>query len=156
DTDSPDVVADKVRRSLDWAGAPTNGVTEALLRILGVLADAAAEPSDSEALKTRVFEALRRLCVRASEEMPVVLAVEDLHWIDRPSEEFLTSLVETMAGARILLIATYQPGYRPPWIDKSYATQVPLEPLSVADSRALVRSVLGDVAIADPLMDAVF
>jgi DNA-binding NtrC family response regulator/tetratricopeptide (TPR) repeat protein len=154
DTDSPDVVADKVRRSLDWAGAPANGVTEALLRILGVAAD--AEPSDSEALKTRVFEALRRLCVRASEELPVVLAVEDLHWIDRSSEEFLTSLVETMAGARILLIATYRPGYRPPWVDKSYATQVPLEPLSVADSRALVRSVLGDVAIADPLMDAVF
>jgi len=156
DTDPPDVVAAKVRRSLDWAGAPADGAADALLRILGVAGDAPAETSDPEALKTRVFEALRRLCVRASEELPVVIAVEDLHWIDRSSEEFLTSLVETMAGARILLIATYRPGYRPPWIDKSYATQVPLEPLTPADSRTLVRSVLGDVDVADSLMDAVF
>jgi len=155
DTDPPDVVADKVRRSLDWAGAPAAGAAGALLRILGVGGEA-AESSDPEALKTRVFEALRRLCVRASEELPVVLAVEDLHWIDRSSEEFLNSLVETMAGARILLIATYRPGYRPPWIDKSYATQMPLEPLTPADSRLLVRSVLGDVDVADSLIDAVF
>jgi len=156
DTDPPDVVADRVRRSLDWAGAPADGVAGALLHILGVASDAAVESSDPETMKTRVFEALRRLCVRASEELPVVLAVEDLHWIDRSSEEFLTSLVETMAGARILLVATYRPGYRPPWIDKSYATQVPLEPLTPADSRTLVRSVLGNVDIADSLMDAVF
>jgi DNA-binding NtrC family response regulator/tetratricopeptide (TPR) repeat protein len=155
DTDPPDVVADKVRRSLDWAGAP-DGVADALLHILSVASEATAESSDSEAMKTRVFEALRRLCVRASEELPVVVAVEDLHWIDRSSEEFLTSLVETMAGARMLLVATYRPGYRPPWIDKSYATQVPLEPLTPDDSRTLVRSVLGDVDIADSLMEAVF
>src|SRR5262249_23022254 len=156
DTDPPEIVADKVRRSLEWAGAPPNGVADDLLHILGVAQDAAPEPSDPEALKTRVFDALRRLCVRASEEVPAVLAIEDLHWIDRSSEEFLTSLVETMAGARILLVAPYRPGYRPPWIDKSYATQVPLAPLAPADSRTLVRSVLAEGDVPDSLMDAVF
>ena len=156
ETDPPDVVEEKIKRSLDWAGGPPDGAVDDLLRILGVARDAAAEPPDPDALKTRVFEALRRLCVRASEEVPVVLAVEDVHWIDRTSEEFFTSLVETMAGARILLIATYRPGYRPPWIDKSYATQIALPPLAPADSLALVRSILGDAAVADSLMDSVF
>jgi len=156
DTDSPDVVADKVRRSLEWAGTSPDGVADDLLRILGVAAEPGAEASDPQAVKARVFEALRRLCVRASEELPVVLAVEDLHWIDRSSEEFLTALVETMAGTRILLVATYRPGYRPPWIEKSYATQVPLAPLTPGESRALVRSIIGDTGVADSLMDTVF
>jgi DNA-binding NtrC family response regulator/tetratricopeptide (TPR) repeat protein len=155
ETDPPDVVAEKITRSLDWAGGPPPGGDD-LLRLLGVARAPAAEPGDPDALKARVFDALRRLCVRASEEVPLVLAVEDVHWIDRSSEEFFTSLVETMAGARILLITTYRPGYRPPWIDKSYATQVALAPLAPADSRTLVHSILGEEDAADSLMDSVF
>src|SRR2546428_5183446 len=155
ETDPPDVVEEKIRRSLDWAGGPSEGVADDLLSILGV-ARAAAEPRDPNALKTRVFEALRRLCARLSEEVPVVLTIEDVHWIDGTSEEFFTSLVESMAGARILLVATYRPGYRPPWIDKSYATQVALTPLAPTDSLALVRSLLGDTDVADSLMDSIF
>ena len=155
ETDPPDVVEEKIRRSLDWAGGPSEGVADDLLSILGV-ARAAAEPRDPNALKTRVFEALRRLCARLSEEVPVVLTIEDVHWIDGTSEEFFTSLVESMAGARILLVATYRPGYRPPWIDKSYATQVALPPLAPTDSLALVRSILGDTDVADSLMDSIF
>src|SRR5258705_40130 len=40
------------------------------------------------------------------------------------------------------MLATYRPGYRPPWIDKSYAGQIPLQPLSRDDSIDVVRSVL--------------
>jgi len=40
------------------------------------------------------------------------------------------------------LLATYRPGYQPPWIDKSYAGQTPLQPLSRDDSMQMVRSVL--------------
>jgi transcriptional regulator with AAA-type ATPase domain/tetratricopeptide (TPR) repeat protein len=156
ETDPPQVIDDKIRRALAWAGAPANGLADELLHLLGVARDADAEPPDPDAIKTRVFDALRRLCVRMSEEVPVVLALEDVHWIDRTSEEFFTSLVEAMAGARILLVATYRPGYRPPWIDKSYATQMSLPPLAPEDSRALVRSILGVADVDDALMQAIF
>ena len=68
--------------------------------------------------------------------------LEDLHWVDKISEEFFGFLAEKIAEARILMLATYRPGYRPPWIDKSYAGQVPLQPLSRDDSIHVVRSVL--------------
>ncbi|HEY7868251.1 MAG TPA: hypothetical protein VIF59_03435, partial [Methylomirabilota bacterium] len=66
------------------------------------------------------------------------------------SESFLASLVESLAGARILLIATYRPGYRPAWTDRSYATQLSLRPLAVDDSLTVLRSRLPDVIGADP------
>jgi tetratricopeptide (TPR) repeat protein len=68
--------------------------------------------------------------------------LEDLHWVDKISEEFLGLLAENLRDARILLLATYRPGYRPPWIDKSYGGQTPLQPLSRDDSIQMVRSVL--------------
>jgi tetratricopeptide (TPR) repeat protein len=68
--------------------------------------------------------------------------LEDLHWVDKISEEFLGFLAENIGGARVLMLATYRPGYRPPWIDKSYAGQMPVQPLSRDDSIDVVRSVL--------------
>ena len=42
--------------------------------------------------------------------------MENLHWLDPTSEEWLTSLVERIAGAAILVLVTYRPGYRPAWL----------------------------------------
>jgi predicted ATPase len=68
--------------------------------------------------------------------------LEDLHWVDMISEEFLSFLAENVRDVRVLLLATYRPGYRPPWMDNSYAGQTPLQPLSPGDSIRMVRSVL--------------
>ena len=77
------------------------------------------------------------------------LVLDDLHWVDKISEEFLGLLAENAPDARILLLATYRPGYRPPWIDKSYAGQTPLQPLSRDDSLQMVRSVLSAERLVD-------
>src|SRR5262249_46159360 len=78
----------------------------------------------------------------ASRRQPVVIVLEDLHWADKGSEEVLASLVADVPSAPIMFLSTYRPGYRPPWIEKSFATQVALSPLSSTDSRMVVRSLL--------------
>ena len=78
----------------------------------------------AETLKAKTFEALQQLCLRCSQQHPLILAVEDLQWIDPTSEAFLARLVDRIAGAPILVLVTYRPGYRPPWQEKSYATQL--------------------------------
>jgi predicted ATPase len=115
----------------------------ALLHLLGVN-DAGAAPalSNPEAVKAKAFEIFRQVSIKLSLERPLVLVLEDLHWVDKISEEFLGFLAEDIGEARILMLATYRPGYRPPWIDQSYAGQVPLQPLSRDDSIDVVRSVL--------------
>ena len=54
----------------------------------------------------------------------------------------LAALVESLAGAPILLLTTYRPGYQPPWLGKSYATQIAIQPLSLQDSRRVVQTLL--------------
>ena len=89
-----------------------------------------------------------------SQRQPLVLAVENLHWVDSTSEEWLTALVEHLAGAAILLLVTHRPGYRPPWLAQSVATQMALPRLFPEDSRAVVQSVLQSTLLPEPLLQA--
>ncbi len=93
-------------------------------------------------INARTFETIRQMSLRASLARPLIMVVEDLHWIDRTSEEYVASLVESFGRASIMCIATYRPGYRPAWMERSYATQVVLRPLSAEESLAVVRSSL--------------
>jgi class 3 adenylate cyclase/tetratricopeptide (TPR) repeat protein len=123
-----------------------------LLRLLGVVAgDDLPGGLGPEAVKARTFEAIGQLVARAAAQQPLVIAVEDLHWIDRTSEECLAAIVERLAGLPVMLLTTYRPGYRPPWIDRSYATQIGLRRLAPADSLTVVRSVLSRAGLGDPL-----
>ena len=53
---------------------------------------------------------LRQVHLRSSQQQPLLLVVENLHWIDPTSEAYLASLVEQLAGAPLLLLTTYRPG----------------------------------------------
>ena len=100
------------------------------------ITDVADSPalSNPEAIKSKAFETLRQLIVKRSVHSPLILVLEDLHWIDKISEAFLGFLAESVRDARVLVLATYRPGYHPPWIDKSHARQIPLQALSQDNS----------------------
>lgn len=108
-----------------------------------------------ELIKGRTFETLRQLCLRGSRQRPIILVLEDLNWIDKTSEECVAWLVERLAGTPILFLCTYRPGYRPPWLDKSYATQVALPPLSREDSLSVVQSILQTEQVPEPLLQVI-
>jgi len=138
-------IADKVDEALRGAGI-NDVAAPILLHLLGVTAGTEELARLSpEVLKVRTFETLRQLTITSSRQRPLIIAVEDLHWIDTISEGYFVSLTESVAACPILLLLTYRSGYRPQWIDKSYATQIALQPLSPSESLALVRS------IAEPL-----
>jgi hypothetical protein len=65
------------------------------------------------------FEALRRRLVRAAERRPQVLVIEDLHWIDSASEQFLATLVDSIPALCVLLVFTYRPGYANPFGERT-------------------------------------
>ena len=153
ETDTPEAMRREgaLRRSRKWAWTPRE-TAPYLLRLLGAKDPGGQlEALGPEVIKTRTFETLRQLCLRGSRRRPLVLEVEDLHWVDRTSEEYLTFLAESLVGAPILLIATYRPGYRPPWSDRSFATQLSLRRLAVDESLSIVRSLLPATDAGDPL-----
>jgi tetratricopeptide (TPR) repeat protein len=105
-----------------------------------------------QALQARTFRILRQLILNAGQGTLVVLEIEDLHWVDKTSEDFLAFLAEGLVASRMLLIATYRSGYRPPWIEKSYATQIALSRLTDPESQEVVTAILRR---ADPSADLV-
>ncbi|MGH7345439.1 MAG: ATP-binding protein, partial [Candidatus Rokuibacteriota bacterium] len=154
--DAPGVMADKARTTLLEAGMDLLETAPYLLHLLDIEQDAERLAAlTPEVTKARIFETLRQLTLRRSRQAPLVILVEDLHWIDSSSEEYLASLAEILPGARLLLVCTHRGGYRPSWIEKSYATQVALQPLAPEESLHIVRSLLAADQAADALHDLI-
>jgi adenylate cyclase len=106
-------------------------------------------------LKTQAFETLWQLCLQRSQQHPLVIMVDDLHWSDPTSEEFFALLVDRLPGAAILFIGTYRPGYQPSWLRKSYASQIPWPPLSAQDSAEVVRAMFQGEPVPGALEHAI-
>jgi class 3 adenylate cyclase/tetratricopeptide (TPR) repeat protein len=104
--------------------------------------DAAYLQLDPGVKKLKTFEAIRDLLVCESEKKPLVLAIEDLQWIDSISQEFLSYLIDWLSGARILLILLYRPEYTHPWGSKSYYSKIGVDQLSGKSSARLVQNIL--------------
>ena len=152
ETDSPEMIATKVRVGLQMVHLAPDTWAPSLLPLLGVEEQATEAANLSrEALRLRCFEALHQLYLHSSQQRPHILAIENLHWIDATSEAYIAALVERLAGAPMLLLVTFRPGYQPAWLDKSYVTQVALQPLARHDSRRVVRAVLRHAPLAEPL-----
>ncbi len=155
ETDTPAEVRQAVDRAVRSNGLPADAGTW-LLRLIGIVDEATAlEILSPEAVKARTFDALRLLFLKASAKRPLVIVAEDLHWIDHTSEEFLATLVGQLLAARILLVATYRPGYRAPWMERSYVTQITIGPLSAGESARLLGSVAGDQGFAAEVSSAI-
>jgi tetratricopeptide (TPR) repeat protein len=92
---------------------------------------------------------------QASQRQPLLLAVENLHWIDPTSEEWLASLVDRLGDTPMLLLVTYRPGYQPPWITHSAATQIALPRLSPRDSLVMLQSVLQATRLSVPVQETI-
>ena len=105
--------------------------------------------------RERIFEALRDLFIRESQKTPLVLIVEDLHWIDKTSEEFLDYLIGWLAHTPILLILLYRPEYTHRWGSKSYYTTIRVDQLSIPTSSELVQSILSEGEIVPELRDLI-
>ena len=116
-----------------------------LFALLGISAgDAALEEMDGAIRRRRTREAVKRLILRESLNQPLLLIFEDLHWIDSESEEILNLMADSIGTARILMMVNYRPEYRHQWGNKTYYTQLRLDPLGPANAGELLSAMLGD------------
>jgi class 3 adenylate cyclase/tetratricopeptide (TPR) repeat protein len=105
--------------------------------------------------KERTFESVRNLLIRVSQEKPLVLAVEDLHWIDQTSEEFLNYLIDSLSSTNIMLILLYRPEYIHQWGSKSYYLKIGLNQLTAQSSAELVQAILEGGEVSPELRELV-
>ena len=96
--------------------------------------------------KGRTAEAVRDLLLAHATKRPLVLVVEDLHWIDPHSEDILRLVLDGMAAAPLMVVLTYRPGYAQTFGERTYFTRITLRALPEAQTAAMVERVLqGDV-----------
>jgi class 3 adenylate cyclase/tetratricopeptide (TPR) repeat protein len=125
--------------------------------------DLLSVPVDDEAFlklepkhkREKAFEAIRDLLICISQEKPLVLVVEDLHWIDDSSEEFLNYLIEWIANSPIMLILLYRTEYQHKWGSKTYYHKIGLDHLGKESAIELVAAMLEDGDITSELRDLI-
>src|SRR5262245_9980784 len=131
---------DKVDPSALWT--QFKDVADAAERYLGM---------DPQQRRRYTFDALKRVLIRESQRQPLLIVFEDLHWIDSETQAFLDSFVESLPMARIVLLVDYRPEYSHSWGDKTYYTQIRVDPLQPASAEELLQHLLGSNKDLAPL-----
>ena len=88
--------------------------------------------------KEMTFDALLRQLELLSRQHPVLIAFEDLHWLDPSSREMLDQWIPQVPRLPVLLIATFRPEYRVPWTAQPHITMLTLPRLDLHDTAAMV------------------
>jgi predicted ATPase len=113
----------------------------AALLSLPLTADYAPLPVSPEQQKQQTLHALLTMLLRNAAQQPVLFVMEDMHWIDPTTLEFLNLLVDQGPTARILALFTFRPDFSPPWTGRSHLTQVTVHRLPRHQAVEVIRQV---------------
>ena len=127
----------------------------AALLSLPLIADYVPLTVSPEQQKQRTLHALLTILLRIAAQQPVLLIMEDLHWVDPSTLELLSLLIDQGPTARILALFTCRPDFRPPWTGRSHLTQVTLPRLPPRQAAELSRWVAHGKALPAEVVEQV-
>jgi len=155
--DPPETRLDKLAALL--ASTSTSAEDLALLAdLLSIPADDRYPPLDlpPRRKKERTLEALFLRLVLLAGQGPVLMIYEDVHWIDPTSRELLELTIERLPRLAVLLLVTFRPEFRPPWIGHPHVTAMELSRLGRSEGAALVERIAGVGAdLPDDIMEEI-
>jgi len=154
--DGPNEIQEKIKRGWEQVdpdgGQSVNETLPYLLELFSVENGFdALKHIDPDIKRLKTFEILKELSLKGSRVRPLVIVFEDLHWIDRTTEDTIRHLIENIPGARILLLLTFRSNYIPPWGGKTYYSQITLNRLANRESLDMIRTLLETEEIAEDL-----
>jgi transcriptional regulator with AAA-type ATPase domain/tetratricopeptide (TPR) repeat protein len=148
DRDDGGAMHAKIERGMGALGGDLGWTLPYVRQLFGLAAgDPSAAALDSASRRSETFRALKELVRAAAAQQPLVILIEDLHWIDPASEEFLTFLADAIPTIGVLLVCSHRPGYRQPFGDRSYHVRIALRALSRHEMAAVSGSLLGTYEI---------
>ena len=104
---------------------------------------------NGEALQQKLFALIQRLVRTMSKREPLIILVEDLHWIDPSSDSFIARLVDAVTDTRALLLLNFRPEYRREWMNRTIYRRLPLPALDAEAAREMLADLLG----SDPSLE---
>jgi class 3 adenylate cyclase/predicted ATPase len=152
DRDNQREIREKVTGKLLTLDKTLESALAAILSLLDIaLDDQQWHNLDPLQRRQRILEAIKRLLLGESRLQPLLIVIEDLHWIDSETQGVLDSLVDSLPTARILLLVNYRPEYRHNWSSKSFYTQLRLDSLPPESAEELLQGLLGTDISVEPL-----
>jgi class 3 adenylate cyclase/predicted ATPase len=94
--------------------------------------------------REKTLEALVLQVVTLSRQNPLLMILEDAHWIDPTSLELFGRIVDRIPSLRVLLIVTFRPDFEPPWIGRPYVTALTLNRLTEREVGVIIDCVTGN------------
>jgi class 3 adenylate cyclase/tetratricopeptide (TPR) repeat protein len=110
---------------------------------------------DAQLRRARTQDAIARLFLAEAVNRPLLLMVEDLHWLDDESQALLDRLAGLISGARMLLLVSYRPEYAHRWSDKAWCSRLRLDSLGGRSADEMLSAILGDSAQLAPLKELI-
>ncbi|MDE5452336.1 AAA family ATPase [Bradyrhizobium sp. CSA112] len=152
--------ADKLAKLKAYLPRPTDSSKEAVLliaKLLSIPLENHLEFSDltPQQIKNRTISTLVDMLLAFSVQRPTVCIFEDAHWLDPSTLELLELIISRIHHARVLLIVSCRPEFRPTWITHANATVHSLTRLSHAEVRAMIRDLLRGESMPQPLLDQI-
>jgi class 3 adenylate cyclase/tetratricopeptide (TPR) repeat protein len=102
-----------------------------------------APQMNPETRQRQLYGAIKRLLQVRSEREPIVVLLDDLHWFDRGSDDFLTEVLGATGDIRSLLVVNFRPEYEAEWMSAPQYGQIELGPLGPGAIRELLDDLLG-------------
>jgi len=143
-TDSDEAVRGRIDAATSSFGESFRPSVQFLRSLMSVDAnDADQAPLDPKLRRAGIYEAIGRFLHATSEARPLIVVLEDAHWTDQATGEFLTLMVESLTASRILLCVTHRTGYPLPFTPGAFGTQLTLSRIPRADASAIGCSLVG-------------
>jgi class 3 adenylate cyclase/predicted ATPase len=106
-------------------------------------------------IKNRTINTLVDMLLAFSLQRPTLCIFEDAHWLDPSTLELLDLIISRIGHARVLLIVSCRPEFRPTWIAHANITMHSLSRLSQTEVKALVRELLRGRSIPEHLVEQI-
>jgi predicted ATPase len=108
-----------------------------------------------EEVRRRQLAAMTNWVIASTRSQPVALAIEDVHWADPTSVDFIRGIAERGAQVPLLLLVTARPEFRPPWGMRSHHTTISLAPLDRSQVQEMVAELSARHALSKQIVDGV-
>ena len=143
--DSDDVKLDKLAKLLSESGIDSQHNTALFAALLSIPAEHRFPmPELSPARqRERTIDALVHQLFGLASRRPVLLVMEDLHWIDPTTLELVNRCQARIPGASVLAVLTFRPEFFPPWLDLPHVSMLRLNRLGHEEVVAMIDRVTG-------------
>jgi class 3 adenylate cyclase/predicted ATPase len=152
--------ADKITKLQAYLPRSTNSSIEPLLLIANLLSISTENQQHlseltPQQIKNRTISTLVEMLLAFSVQRPTLCIFEDAHWLDASTLELLELMISRIAHARVLLIVSSRPEFRPTWLAHANVSTHSLTRLSQAEVRTMIRDLLRGGNMPQKLVDQI-